>query len=84
MVNNTVPFFISDAGPAVMAPGDSFQAIIGEIRGAAAVWNNVSSSKLRLAYGGLFTAGSASEMSPGIDVEFTDEIPPGSGGLGGP
>ena len=24
LVNNTVPFFISDAGPAVMAPGDSF------------------------------------------------------------
>ena len=27
LVNNTVPFFISDTGPAVVAPGDSFQAI---------------------------------------------------------
>src|ERR1017187_9512629 len=77
LTNNTVPFFISDTGPAVMAPGDSFQAIIGEIRGAAAVWSNVSSSQLRLGYGGLFTAGAASESSPGIDVEFSDEIPPG-------
>jgi len=77
LVNNTIPFLISDSGPAAMAPGDSFQAIIGEIRGAAAVWSNVSSSQLRLGYGGLFTAGSTSESSPGIEVEFSDEIPPG-------
>jgi hypothetical protein len=84
LVNNTVPFFISDSGPAVMAPGDSFQAIIAEIRSAAAVWSNVGTSKLRLAYGGLYTVGSASENSPGIDVEFTDEIPPGLIALGTP
>src|SRR5271170_4023659 len=77
LVNNTVPFFISDTGPAVLAPGDSFQAIIGEIRAAAAVWSNVSTSQLQLGYGGLFTVGSASELSPGIDIEFSDEIPPG-------
>ncbi len=77
LVNNTVPFFISDTGPAVLVPGDSFQAIIGEIRAAAAVWSNVSTSQLQLGYGGLFTVGSASESSPGIDIEFSDEIPPG-------
>ena len=77
LVNNTVPFFISDTGPAVLAPGDSFQAIIGEIRGAAAVWSNVSTSQLNLGYGGLFTAGTASGSSPGIEIEFSDEIPPG-------
>ena len=77
LANNTVPFFISDAPPAVIAPGDSFQAILGEIRGAAAVWSNVSSSQLRLGYGGLFTAGSTSASSPGIEIEFSDEIPPG-------
>ncbi|HEV8041586.1 MAG TPA: matrixin family metalloprotease [Bryobacteraceae bacterium] len=77
LVSNTVPFFISDAGPAVLAPGDSFQAIIGEIRGAAAVWDSVSTSQLRLGFGGLFTAGAASETSPGIDIEFSDDIPPG-------
>ncbi len=84
LINNTVPFFISDTGPAVMAPGDSFQAMIGEIRGAAAVWSNVSTCKLKLAYGGLFTAGSASELSPGIDVEFSDDIPPGLIAIGTP
>ena len=84
LVNNTVPFFIQDTGPAVLAPGDSFEAMIGEIRGAASIWNNVSTSKIRLGYGGLFTVGSASENSPGIDVEFSDEIPPGLIALGGP
>src|SRR5579871_415545 len=84
LVNNTIPFFISDAGPALMAPGDTFTAMIGEIRGAASVWSNVSTSKLRLAYGGLFTLGSASENSPGIDVEFSDEIPPGLVAIGAP
>ena len=77
LVDNTVPFFISDTGPAVLAPGDSFQAMIGEIRAAAAVWSNVSTSQLNLGYGGLFTAGSTSESSPGIEIEFSDEIPPG-------
>lgn len=84
LVNNTVPFFIQDSGPAVMAPGDSFQAIIGEIRGAASVWDRVATSKIRLAYSGLFAAGSASESSPGIDIEFSDEIPPGLIAIGGP
>jgi Matrixin len=84
LVNNTVPFFISDSGPDFLAPGDSFQAIIGEIRGAAAVWSNVSSSQLRLGYGGLFTAGTASESSPGIDIEFSDNIPPGLVAIGAP
>jgi hypothetical protein len=76
LANNSVPFFISDQGPSAMAPGDSFQAIIAEIRGAADVWNNVGTSGIRLAYGGLFTAGT-SESAPGIDVEFSDDIPPG-------
>ena len=84
LVNSTVPFFIQDTGPAVLAPGDSFEAMIGEIRGAAAVWDSVSTSKIRLAYGGLFTLGSDSENSPGIDVEFSDDLPPGLIALGGP
>lgn len=83
LVNNTVPFFISDTGPAVLATGDSFPAIINEIRGAAQVWNTVATSKIRLAYGGLYSAG-ASESSPGIDVEFSDNIPPGLVAMGAP
>src|SRR5438045_9166273 len=49
--NNTVYFYVSDVGPSGMAPGDSFQAILSEIRQAALEWNNVPTSALKLAYG---------------------------------
>jgi len=82
LLGGTVRFFISDQAP-VMAPGDSFQAIVSEIRSAAEVWNGVGSSGIRLAYGGLFTAGT-NESAPGIDVEFSDNIPPGLLAMAGP
>jgi hypothetical protein len=82
LVNNTVPFFISDQAP-VLAPGDSFQALIGEIRGAADVWNGIGTATLKLGYGGLFTAGTT-ESAPGIDIEFSQDIPPGLLAISGP
>src|SRR5438309_4973434 len=81
--NNTVYFYISEIGPSGMAPGDSFQAILSEVRQAALEWNNISSSTLRLAYGGLYTAGSG-QVNSGITVDFTNDLPPGVLALGGP
>jgi len=81
--NNTVPFFVSDSGPSQLYPGDTFQAVVSEIRSAANVWNGVSTSTVRLGYSGLFTSGTQ-ETAPGIDVEFSDDIPPGLLALGGP
>jgi len=81
--NNTVYFYVSDTGPSGMAPGDSFQAILSEIRQAALEWNNISSSLLRFAYGGLYTAGSG-QVNSGITVDFTNDLPPGVVALGGP
>jgi len=81
--NNTVPYFISNQGPVNTVSGDSYQGIVSEIRAAADVWNSVSTSQIRLGYGGLFTAGT-SETAPGIDVLFNDDIPPGIVALGGP
>lgn len=81
--NNTVPFFISGQGPSKLLANDSFLAIISEIRSAAAVWNNVSTSTLRLAYGGLFTIG-VNESAPEIHIEFSTDIPPGLLALSGP
>ena len=83
LTNKTVPVFISDQGPSIIYTGDTYQSIVGEIRGAAEVWNNVATSDLRLAYGGLFTVGTP-QSAPGIDVEFSDDIPPGLLALGGP
>lgn len=81
--NNTVNFYISDTGPSAMAPGDTFQAIVSEIRTAALEWNKVNTSAIKFAYGGLYTA-SASEVTTGVTVEFSDELPPGVIALGGP
>ena len=81
--NKTLSFFISDAGPSATYSGDSFSAVVSEIRAAADVWNQVTTSDLRLTYGGLFVSGTV-ESAPGIDVEFSDDIPPGLLALGGP
>ena len=83
LVNKKVPFYISDQGPAGLVGGDSFQAVVSEIRAAAAVWNSVGSSQIRLAYGGLFTAGRV-DSAPSIDVMFSDDVPPGLLAVGAP
>jgi Matrixin/IPT/TIG domain len=76
LTNNTVPFFVSGAGPSSMYSGDSFQAIISQISAAANVWNGVSTSSIRLAFGGLYSPG-ATESAPGIQIQFSDDVPPG-------
>jgi predicted Zn-dependent protease len=77
LTNNTVYFFISDQGPNVFVKGDSFTAVISELKLAAQSWNNVPSSQIKLAYGGLQNA-ATQESTPGIEVIFSDEnIAPG-------
>ncbi len=76
LTNNTVPFVISGAAPSAMYPGDSFQAIVSQIQAAANVWNGVSTSSIRLAFGGFYSAG-ATQSAPGIQIEFSDDVPPG-------
>lgn len=76
--NNTVSFFIAQQPPSKMASGDSYQAIVSEIRGAAAVWSQVNTSALRLQFGGVFDSTQTDRGAvPGIDIEFSDDIPPG-------
>ncbi len=76
LTNNTVPFFVSGAGPSTLYPGDTLAAIISQMSAAANVWNGVSTSSIRLAYGGFYSAGTT-ESAPGIQIEFSDDIPPG-------
>ncbi|MBZ5609401.1 MAG: matrixin family metalloprotease [Acidobacteriia bacterium] len=83
LVNKKVPFYISDQGPAGLVAGDSFQAVVSEIRAAAEVWNGVGTSDIRLAYGGLFSPGRI-DSSPSIDVSFSDDVPPGLLAVGAP
>lgn len=76
LANKTLYFYVSDQGPAQMAPGDSLPAILSQIRFAGRAWNAVDTSDLRVAYGGLFSAG-AQQATPHMEVVFTDELPPG-------
>src|SRR5712691_3570448 len=42
----TVTFFVNDQGPAVLAPGDSFGSVLGELKQALSAWDSVSTSDL--------------------------------------
>jgi hypothetical protein len=53
--NKTVSFFVSDQLPSVLVPNDNFDALLSQIRRAAATWNSVGTSDLRLRFGGIST-----------------------------
>lgn len=78
----TVTFFVSENGPTTYSPTDSFNSVMGQIQQAAAVWNGIGSSALRVAFGGLENAATL-QNTPGGDVAFED-LPPGVEGFGGP
>jgi hypothetical protein len=80
--NNTVTFYVNDAGPSIYYPNDSFGSVLGEIKQALAVWNSVSSSNLRVAFGGLESQSQAPANTPGADIVFDDL--PGLLGMGTP
>jgi len=69
---NTVYYFISDQGPDVFVIGDSFTAVISELQLAAQAWNNIPSSQVKLAYGGLQDS-ATQQSTPGIEVIFDDD-----------
>src|SRR5580700_1443070 len=72
----TINYFISDQGPSALMSGDSYQALVSQIRLAAEQWNSVNSSTLKLAFGGL-TDAATQQSTPGIEVVFEDDITPG-------
>jgi len=56
--------------------------VLSEIRGATQIWNSVATSDLRVAFGGLETAGTP-QNAPGGEVVF-EELPPGLLAFAGP
>jgi len=94
LANKTVTFFVSDQSPAAYGPNDSFGSVLSQVKQALATWNAVSSSDLRLSFGGLesytlnptVTAQGSpipNSATPGGDVVFVD-LPPGIIGMGAP
>jgi uncharacterized protein (TIGR03437 family) len=78
----TVPFFVSEFGPAQMAANDSFSSLVSQIRLAARVWSEVDGSSMRLRFGGLQAPGTQ-QSTPTVEVVF-QELPPGVLAMGGP
>ena len=77
MPGKTVRFYVAEQGPDKISATDSFPAIVSQVKLAAKVWNDVATSDLRLAFGGLSTL-DTTQLSPGIDVAFDSDIPPGT------
>ena len=77
LTDKTVSYFISDQPPAKLVAGDNYDALVSQIRLAAETWNGVKSSDIRLRFGGFETFGATPEATPGIDVVFDDNMPPG-------
>src|SRR5579875_650718 len=78
---STVTFFVVDTGPQTYATNDDFSSVLSQVKQAALAWNSVSSSALRVAFGGLESK-DQTQNTPGGDVVFA-ELPPGLLGLGG-
>ncbi len=76
LLDKTVLYFISDKGPGKLVDGDNYDALVSQIRLAAETWNAVPSSDIRIRFGGFETLGTA-QATPGIDVVFDDDMPPG-------
>jgi len=80
--NQTITFFVSSSGPGSYGPNDSYGSVVSQVRQAAAAWNSVASSALRVAFGGIETYNAnPGSTTPRGDVVFAD-LPPGLLGLG--
>ena len=84
LINRTVPFFIVSDGRERLAPGDNSNALMSQILLAARTWSDAPTSDLRLAFGGYAATASAPQGAPGIDIMFSDDVPPGIISYAGP
>jgi hypothetical protein len=75
LMENTVSVHVSDAAPKTTG-NDSFASVLSQIKEAAAVWNSVSASGLRVAFGGIQAYNQAPSNTPDIEVVFA-QLPPG-------
>ncbi|MEQ1945722.1 MAG: matrixin family metalloprotease [Bryobacteraceae bacterium] len=74
--HNTLSYFISNQAPVGLVADDTQAAVYSQIRSAAEVWSGVGTSALRLHFGGISDT-TLAQATPGIDVVFDDDMPPG-------
>lgn len=78
----TVQWFLSEKNLPALSAADSMTGLTSQINAAARAWNEVSTSSLRVGYGGT-VPGDTTMTSPWIEVTF-DELPPGLLAMAGP
>lgn len=83
LTGRAVPYFIARSGPERFATGDSMTALVSQLQLAAAQWDSVETSELRVQFGGFFEGRAPEGAQPGIDIVF-EEIPPGLIAIAGP
>jgi uncharacterized protein (TIGR03437 family) len=71
----TLNYYVTDQFGVQLAPGDTYIGMMSQIRAAADVWNDVPTSDLRLAFGGL-AAPRSPQSAPILEILFED-LPPG-------
>jgi len=82
LVDGTLRYYVDQSGPETLATGDSFPALVSQIRLAAETWNSVETSELRLAFGGVGSL-ELPQTTAAVDILF-DEMSPGVIAMGGP
>ena len=80
--NRTLSYFLSEQTPVQLGTSDSYPGLVSQIRAAAKVWNDVDTSDLRLAFGGIAAPGTPAS-APTLEVLF-EEVQPGVVAMGGP
>lgn len=80
----TLPYYISDQALSLPVTGaDTTTGVISQLRRAASTWSEVPTSQLQLSFGGLRTPGTPLNGAA-VEIQFTDDLPPGVLGQGGP
>jgi uncharacterized protein (TIGR03437 family) len=70
----TLNYYVTDQFGVQLAPGDTYIGMMSQIRAAAGVWNDVPTSDLRLAFGGL-AAPRSPQSAPILEIVFEDLAP---------
>ena len=75
LAGKTLNYYVTDQFGVQLAAGDTYIGMMSQIRAAAGVWNDVPTSELRLAFGGL-AAPRSPQSAPILEILFED-LPPG-------
>src|SRR5262249_42244609 len=67
----------------VLAPSDSYESFLGQVRQAVLVWNGVATSDLRVGFGGVASLANSQAQAPDVEIVF-GELAPGINAIAGP